>query len=118
MNKIISENIRTIREMKNLTRDFVAGEMEMSTSGYGKIERGEIDLTISKLSRIAVIFGISISDLLFFDVSYFFSNDRDEKLENDTNYSNSSEGKVMKMDSNRFNYNLNNQHKSLKMKNF
>lgn len=81
MNKIVSHNIRTIREMKNLTRDFVAGELEMTYSGYGKIERGEIDITISKISKLADIFGISISDLLFFDVSYFFNNDADEKID-------------------------------------
>ncbi|MES2576259.1 MAG: helix-turn-helix transcriptional regulator [Bacteroidota bacterium] len=79
MNKNISGNIRIIREMKNLTRDFVAAEMDMSTSGYGKIERGEIDLTISKIARIASILGVSISDLLFFDVSLFFKNVSDEK---------------------------------------
>lgn len=101
MNKIISENIRTIREMKNLTRDFVAGEMEMTTSGYGKIERGEIDITISKISRLAAIFEISIYDLLFFDVSYFFNNGKDKKLENDSNYINHGV-RVMKMDSDRF----------------
>jgi transcriptional regulator with XRE-family HTH domain len=30
---------------------------------YGKIERGEIDLTLSKLSKISDIFGVSITDL-------------------------------------------------------
>ncbi|MFV5693033.1 helix-turn-helix domain-containing protein [Flavobacterium sp. LT1R49] len=105
MNKIISENIRTIREMKNFTRDFVAGEMEMTPSGYGKIERGETDIAISKISRLATIFGISISELLFFDVSYFFNDSREKKLENDTIYNNS-EVRVLKMESDRFNHNL------------
>jgi len=74
MNKNISKNIRTIREMKHLTRKFVAYEMEMSISGYGKIERGEIDLTVSKLTKIAAIFGVSLNDLLFLDISFFFNN--------------------------------------------
>jgi transcriptional regulator with XRE-family HTH domain len=47
----------------------------MSTSGYGKIERGEIDLTLSKLYKISAIFGISITDLLYFNVSDIFKND-------------------------------------------
>jgi transcriptional regulator with XRE-family HTH domain len=72
MNKKTYENIRKIREMNNLTRDYVAGELEMSTSGYGKIERGEIDLTISRLHKIAAIFGVSVTDLLYFDVSKVF----------------------------------------------
>lgn len=84
--------------MKNLTRDFVAGEMEMSTSGYGKIERGEIDLTISKIARIASILGISISDLLFFDVSIFFNNNTiNEKRPNNTQRK-EAEVKVMNLD--------------------
>jgi transcriptional regulator with XRE-family HTH domain len=68
------ENIRKIREMNDLTREYVAGELQMSTSGYGKIERGEIDLTLSKLYKIAAIFNVSITDLLFFDISFFFKN--------------------------------------------
>ncbi|MFV8337489.1 helix-turn-helix transcriptional regulator [Flavobacterium sp. RSP29] len=74
MSKKTYDNIRKIREMNDLTRDYVAGELQMSTSGYGKIERGEIDLTISKLYKIAAVFGVSITDLLFFDVSTLFKN--------------------------------------------
>jgi hypothetical protein len=40
--------------MNDLTRDFVAGELQMSTSGYGKIERGEIDLTLLSYLRLAI----------------------------------------------------------------
>lgn len=75
MNQKIYENIRKIREMNSLTRDYVAGELGMSTSGYGKIERGEIDLTLSKLHKIAAIFRISVTELLFFDVNFFFKKD-------------------------------------------
>ncbi|OXA84628.1 helix-turn-helix domain-containing protein [Flavobacterium hibernum] len=97
MNKIVSHNIRTIREMKNLTRDFVAGELEMTYSGYGKIERGEIDITISKISRLADIFGISISDLLFFDVSYFFNNDAEEKIDDQLRIGSNSDIKTLRI---------------------
>lgn len=97
MNKTIAKNIKIIREMKDLTRDFVAGEMEMSTSGYGKIERGEIDLTISKISRIAGILGVSVSDILFFDVSIFFNTTKEKEVVNNT-FTNKSEFRVMKMD--------------------
>lgn len=118
MNKILAENIRTIREMKNLTRDFVAGELDMTASGYGKIERGEIDITISKIARLASIFGITISDLLFFDVSSFFNTVSNNKLERDTDYANTSEVKVMKIQNNRFNPNIDLQPKNLKTNNY
>lgn len=68
-------NIKKIRELKNLTRDFVAAELGMSTSGYGKIERGEIDLTISKITKIAHVLQVGVSDLLFFNPDDFFKKD-------------------------------------------
>lgn len=58
--------------MKNLTREYVADELKMSTSGYGKIERGEVDLTISKLVKIAKVLDVSIEFIFKFDVSTFF----------------------------------------------
>lgn len=69
----VYENIRRIRELKNLTREFVATELKMSTSGYGKIERGEVDLTISKLIEISTVLDVSVEFILKFDVSIFFN---------------------------------------------
>ena len=66
-------NIRKIRELKNLTREFVADELKMSMSGYGKIERGEVDLTVSKLIEISKILDVSIEFIFKFDVTIFFN---------------------------------------------
>lgn len=65
-------NIRTIRELKNLTREYVADELKMSMSGYGKIERGEVDLTVSKLIEIAKVLDVSTEFIFEFDISVFF----------------------------------------------
>lgn len=66
-------NIRKIRELKNLTREYVAEELKMSMSGYGKIERGEVDLTVTKLIEIAKVLDVSVEFIFKFDVSLFFS---------------------------------------------
>lgn len=68
----VYENIRKIRELKNLTREFVAAELKMSPSGYGKIERGDVDLTVSKLIEISKVLEVSIEFIFKFDVSIFF----------------------------------------------
>ena len=41
--KDISSNIKKFRELKSLTREHLAAELEMSVSGYSKIERGGRD---------------------------------------------------------------------------
>ena len=45
MDKIV-ENIKKFRELKNLTRDEVAEKLEMSLSGYSKLERGDVGLIL------------------------------------------------------------------------
>ncbi|WP_418263516.1 helix-turn-helix domain-containing protein [Flavobacterium faecale] len=66
-------NIRKIRELKNLTREYVAEELKMSMSGYGKIERGEVDLTVTKLMEISKVLDVSIEFIFKFDVTIFFN---------------------------------------------
>lgn len=67
------ENIKKFRELKSLTRDEVAERLDMSVSGYSKLERGEVDITLSKLYRIADILEVSVSQILNFDASQIFN---------------------------------------------
>ena len=75
------ENIKKFRELKNMTREDLADRMEMSLSGYSKLERGEVELTVNKLYRIAEILEISVSQILNFDASQIF-NVRDHGVAN------------------------------------
>lgn len=69
----LGENIKKFRELKNVTRESMASELDMSLSGYSKIERNEVDLTISKIQKIAEILKVDISQILNFDVSQIFN---------------------------------------------
>ena len=71
--KLIAENIKKFRELKNITRDYMAAELEMSLSGYGKMERGEVDMSVSKLYKISSILNVSVSQMMNFDVSNIFN---------------------------------------------
>ena len=69
----IGDTIKKFRELKNFTRESMAQEMEMSLSGYSKIERNEIDLTLTRAKKIADILGVDLSQLLSFDSSQIFN---------------------------------------------
>jgi transcriptional regulator with XRE-family HTH domain len=69
----IAENIKKFRELKNLTREKMAVDLEMSLSGYSKLERGEVDITMSKLFKIAKVLNVSVSQMMNFDVSNIFN---------------------------------------------
>jgi transcriptional regulator with XRE-family HTH domain len=72
MDKII-ENIKKFRELKGITREQLASDLGMSTSGYSKIERGEVDLSISKIQKISEVLGVEISEILNFDATQIFN---------------------------------------------
>jgi len=79
-------NIKRLRELKGYTRDQVAAEMNMTVSGYSKIERGEVDPGIGKLERLAEIIGVNLLSFLHLRTAHiFYSNtgsSEDEKMPN------------------------------------
>lgn len=68
----IGENIKRCRELQNISREHMASELDMSLSGYSKIERSE-DINLSRLYQIADILGVDISQILKFDASQVFN---------------------------------------------
>ena len=69
----IGDTIKKFRELKNFTREKIAAELKMSLSNYSKIERGEIDLTLSRINQIANVLEIDISQILNFDATQIFN---------------------------------------------
>jgi transcriptional regulator with XRE-family HTH domain len=69
----ILSNIKKIRELKNITREHMASDLEMTASGYSKIERGENELSVFRLLQIAMTLNVSVSQIMSFDVSTIFS---------------------------------------------
>lgn len=77
----VFHNIKKFRELKSLTRETMASELEMSLSGYSKLERGEVDITLSKIFKIAKILGVSAEQLLNFDASQIFNVSNNQQVQ-------------------------------------
>ena len=69
----IGENIKKFRELKNMTREEIADRLDLSVSAYGKIERNETDVTVSRIQQIAEVLQVEMSQILNFDVSQIFN---------------------------------------------
>ena len=72
--KDIGNNLRKIRELKGLKQESVAKMLNMTMQGYGKIERNETDLTISKLNKLSEVLEVSPLDILTFEEKIPFIN--------------------------------------------
>jgi transcriptional regulator with XRE-family HTH domain len=69
----VGEKIKKLRELKNYTQQYMSEQLELSLSGYGKIERDESDISISRLEKIADVLGVDISTILNFDERHIFN---------------------------------------------
>ena len=59
---MISNKIKEIRERNNLSKEYIAIQMEISIKKYNEIEKGKVDLKISKLKRLSEILGVEKTD--------------------------------------------------------
>lgn len=60
---IVSDNIKRLRELKNLSQKEVALGVGIPQGQYSRIENGKVEPTISTLEKIAKVFEVSISEL-------------------------------------------------------
>lgn len=63
MGNILGLKIKEIREQSNLSKEYVAIQMEITISDYNKIEKGKVDLKLSKLDRLVKILGTKKSEI-------------------------------------------------------
>jgi transcriptional regulator with XRE-family HTH domain len=73
MNENLGDTIRKIRELKNFSQSYMAERLGLSVSGYGKIERNETELTLSRIKQIAEIFEMDFTKVLSFDKNLVFN---------------------------------------------
>ncbi|MCX7068492.1 MAG: helix-turn-helix transcriptional regulator [Methylococcales bacterium] len=71
----VHEKIRFMRESKDWSQEEMAAKLNMSVSGYSKIERGETKGYIPKLEQIAKEFDMELMDLLSFGEKHILINE-------------------------------------------
>jgi transcriptional regulator with XRE-family HTH domain len=64
LQRIVGRNLRAYREGKGLSQEAFADELGIHRTYMGGIERGERNLTLKSLERIAAWIGVDPLDLL------------------------------------------------------
>lgn len=68
----LCEKVSLMRTLKGLTQEEMATKLDMSLTGYAKIERGETKLHIHRLEQIVEVLGMELKDLVNFDEKMIF----------------------------------------------
>jgi transcriptional regulator with XRE-family HTH domain len=72
--KSIGENLKTIRQLKNYTQEYVAQQLNVSREWYIKLESDQEKPSDKILSLAAKLYNIKIDDIKNFDSKAIFSN--------------------------------------------
>ena len=70
----IGRNIKNLREMRNLTQEYISDQLAVSQKQYSRIENGEVSVSIQQLFAIATILNTTIQLILEFNTSLIFNN--------------------------------------------
>lgn len=76
----IKDKIKSIRELKNYTQNYLADQLGISQAAYSKIEKGVTDLSFNKLEEIAVILEVDLEDILHFDSHVYLTRKKTESV--------------------------------------
>ncbi len=63
----LADNIKAIREEKNLKQIEVATHINVDKSAYSKIERGTRSITVEELQKMAQLFNMTTDQILNYD---------------------------------------------------
>lgn len=64
MENTIGLRIKKIREDKRISQDYLAACLELSQSNYGRLEKDDNRLTITRLQKIAEILEVKVGHLI------------------------------------------------------
>lgn len=60
----IGDKVRTLRTLRGISQEKAAELLDMSVTGYQKIERGEVDVPYSRLEKIVKALNSSVLELV------------------------------------------------------
>lgn len=64
--KSVGEKLKQIRVSKNLSQSMLANDVNIPKNQIGRIERAEINTTLTTLYKICKVLGIKVKDLIDF----------------------------------------------------
>ncbi len=70
----IGYNVKKVREIRNLTQQYVADKIGLSLKQYGKIESGQIVLDENRLEKIAESSDVSVDKIKSYDENVILNN--------------------------------------------
>ena len=70
----IGEKIKKLRELRDYSQDYVAKKLKITQGAYSRMEQGEIDVTFSRLEKVAEVLEMPVAKLVGYDDKQMMTN--------------------------------------------
>ena len=70
----IGEKIKKLRELRDYSQDYVAKKLQITQGAYSRMEQGEIDVTFSRLEKVAEVLEMPVEKLVGYDDKQMMTN--------------------------------------------
>lgn len=70
----LGRRIRKMRELYDYSQEYVAAALGMSVSGYSRIERDEVRITLDKLLIICRVLNVTLADITHPNENHLYAN--------------------------------------------
>ena len=67
----LTDKIRAFRTIKNLSQENMAQMIGISSTAYAKLERGETEMSYTRLEQVAQVLEVRVTDLINFPAKGF-----------------------------------------------
>jgi transcriptional regulator with XRE-family HTH domain len=64
---MIGSKIKRIREMRGITQEEIAEDLNLTAQAYGRMERGETSISAERLGKIAEKLGVNTDEIMRYD---------------------------------------------------
>ena len=68
---MIGSKIKRIREMRGITQEEIAEDLNLTAQAYGRMERGETSISAERLGKIAEKLGVNTDEIMRYDENKF-----------------------------------------------
>lgn len=79
---LIGDKIKSIRELKNFTQEYMAYQLGMTQAGYSKIEKGKTRVNVEKLQKLSVILDLPVEAIINFESEHYLNQKESLEKEN------------------------------------
>lgn len=67
------KRLKFLRDLHNYTQEYLAEQLGISQTSYGNLERGDVAITLDRVTKVAQAYHLTIDEFFEFDITHIIA---------------------------------------------